>query len=88
MTAWRFLHEQMLYPYHLLRVLGLKPEDCPTRQTSCRLSVQQCAGSPFLLSVLFSDETGSVETGIINFYNHHQWGETNSHSVLQSRHQH
>ena len=34
-TVWRILQEDRLYPYHLQRVQGLKPEDLPHRVRFC-----------------------------------------------------
>jgi hypothetical protein len=76
MTVLRILNGQLLYPYHLQWVQGLKPVDW---------FVQQCSEPNFLLSVLFSDKTDFDRDGIINFHNHHQWVEDNPHGVLQIR---
>jgi hypothetical protein len=84
MTIWRALHEQVLYPYHLQKALGLTPADIPARKTLRQWFVQQCAKPLLLLSVSFSDEAGFGRDGIINLHNHHQWTEDNPYDVLQS----
>lgn len=51
-----------------------------------QLAVQQLAESPFLATVLFQNESG-FGTDDINFQNHHQRADDNTHGVLQPREQ-
>jgi hypothetical protein len=48
-TVWRILHEDRLYPYHLHRVQGLKPEDLSRRVTFCQWCLEQCVRNPQFL---------------------------------------
>jgi hypothetical protein len=82
MKIWRLLHEQLMYPYNLQKVQGLKPADCPARETLYLWFVMQCVEPPFILSVLFSDGAGFGRNDIRNFQIHHQWIWDNPHGLL------
>lgn len=86
-TAWRVLHEQLLYPYHIQRVQGLSPADYPPRDNFCRWFVGQTANPLFVSSVLFTDEATFGRDGITNFHNVHVWADRNPNAVCQARHQ-
>jgi len=87
-TVWRILHEDRLYPYHLQRVQGLKPEDLPRRVRFCQCCLGQCVRHPkFLWKLLFTDEAMFTRDGIFNFRNVHIWGHGNPHTIREARHQ-
>jgi hypothetical protein len=87
-TASRILHQDRLYPYHLQRVQGLKPEDLPGRVRFCQLCLEQCTRHPqFLWKLMFTDEAMFTRNGIFNFHNVHIWVHANSHAIREARHQ-
>lgn len=86
-TAWRVLHEQLLYPYHMQRVQGLSPADFPPRENFCRWFLAQIANPLFVSSVLFTDEATFGRDGITNFHNDHVWADRNPRAAFQARHQ-
>lgn len=86
-TAWRVLHEQSLYPYHLQRVQGLSPADYPPRANFCRWFIAQTANPRFVSSVLFTDEATFGRDGITNLHNMHVWSDENPHGTLEVKHQ-
>lgn len=87
MTAWRTIHDQLLYPYHLQRVQGLSPADYPQRETFCRWFIHQSANPLFIRTVLFTDEATFGRDGITNLHNQHVWADENPHATFHARHQ-
>ena len=67
-SVQRILHHQLLYPYHIQRVEGLKNTDILPRMIFCQKIKQQSAlDRQFLSNVLFTDETGLRGTGFVIF---------------------
>jgi hypothetical protein len=55
----------------------------------CQWLLQQHAIDPdFSSLMLFTDEAGFTQDGIINFRNSHVWDDENPQATFQSRHQH
>ena len=87
-TVWRILHKDWLYPYHLQRVQGLKPEDLPRLVKFCQWCLKQCVQHPqFLWKLLFTDEAMFTWDGIFNFHNVHIWAHVSPHAIQEARHQ-
>ena len=87
-TVWRTLHKAQLYPYHLQRVQGLKPEDLPHRVRFCEWCLEQCVWHPqFLWKLLFTNEAMFTRDGIFNFHNLHIWAHANPHVIRETRYQ-
>jgi len=83
-TVWRILYEHRLYPYHLQRVQGLKPEDLPRRVRFCQWCLEQCFRHPqFLWKLLFTDEAKFTRDGIFNLHNVHIWTHANPHAIRE-----
>jgi hypothetical protein len=81
--AWRTLHDDSLYPFHLVCVQNLQPgnsamhvEFCHWLHTNCQL----------LSLILFTDEA-FTRNGINNTCNLHRWSHNNSHSTVQTNFQ-
>ena len=86
-TVWRLLHEDRLYPYHLQRVQGLKPEDLPRRVTFCHWCLEQCVQHPqFLWKLLFTNEAMFTRDGNFNIHNVHIWAHANPQTNREARH--
>lgn len=87
--VWAILHEQLLYPYHVQRVQALRPQDPPARLHFCQWLLQRCGDDPhFISTILFTDEAGFHQDGIVNFHNNHVWAGENPHAVVEGRRQH
>jgi len=85
-TVWRILHVDGLYPYHLQRVQGLKPEDLPRLVRFCQRCLEQCVRHPqFLWKLLYTDEVMFTRDGIFNFHNVHIWSQANPHAIREAR---
>ena len=74
MTAWRVLHAQLLYPYHLRHVHVLTPVDYPPRENSSWCLVHQTV-KPFLFHQcssqtrwLLVEMASEISTPTINGY--------------------
>ena len=86
--VWRILHHQLLYPYHIQRVQGLKNTDILPKLTLCQQIQQQSAlDGQFINYVLFTGEAGFTRHGIFNFHDSHVWAAVNPNEVKQARHQ-
>ena len=87
-SAWRILHHQLLYPYHIQRVQDLQNRDFLPRLAFCQQIRQQSAlDLQFLNNILFTDEVGFTRGGIFNFHNCHVWAAVNPNEVKQACHQ-
>ena len=84
---WQILLHQLMYPYHMQRVQGLKNTDFLPRLTFCQQIQQRALNLPFLNNILFTDEAGFTRDGICNFHNCHVWVAANPNEVKQARHQ-
>lgn len=69
MTVLRILHEQLLYPYHLVCVHCLTPADQPPQENYCQWFVQETVTPLFVSPVLFVDEATFGKGGITDFHN-------------------
>ena len=87
-NVWRILHHQLLYPYLIQRVQGLKNTYFLPRWSFCQQIQQYTALDRQLLNnVLFTDEAGFTRDGIFNFHNCNMWAAINPNEVKQARHQ-
>ena len=87
-NVWRILHHQLLYPYLIQRVQGLKNTYFLPRWSFCQQIQQYTALDRQLLNnVLFTDEAGFTRDGIFNLHNCNVWAAVNPNEVKQSRHQ-
>ena len=64
-TVWKILHD-LLYPYHIQRILALLPADYPSRVIFDQWYLQQCSFPNFEVSLLFTDEANFSHDAIIN----------------------
>lgn len=87
-TINTILHQQLLYPYHILRVQALTPNDFNGRLVFCQWLLRQCAADQdFLSKIIFTDEACFTRDGIFNYHNFHEWSDENPHAKAETRHQ-
>ena len=87
-TICSILHQQLLYPYHILRVQALTPNDYNPRQVFSQWLLQKRTDDrDFLCKIIFTDEAFFTRDGIFNFHNYHEWSDENPHAKFESRHQ-
>ena len=87
MTAWRILHEQLLYPYHPQRVQGITPADCAPRRAYCNWLLERAEDPTFISKILFTDEATFGRTTLTNIHNEHIWADENPHARTVRSHQ-
>ncbi|RZC27676.1 hypothetical protein BDFB_015033 [Asbolus verrucosus] len=82
-TIWSTLHE-LLYPYHIQRVQGLRPTDFAPWRAFCKKFCGRCRNYPaFAGRILVTDESCFTRLGIVNFHNVHMWTDANPHAYRQ-----
>jgi hypothetical protein len=85
--AWRILHEQSLYPYHLQRLLALAPPAHRARMVFCQWLLAKCViNTLFVDNILFTGEAEFTGDGTVNFHSTHDWAHGNHHTTVASRH--
>lgn len=88
-TVWNVLKQNLLYPYHILRVQALLPVDYPQRVQYCLWLSLMIGNNPdFSSKILFTDEANFSRECITNFHNNHIWSDENPNAIVESRFQH
>jgi hypothetical protein len=70
--AWRILHEQSLYPYHIQRVQAFTPPENRAREVFCQWLLTKCVvNTQFVANILYTGQVGITRDAIVNFYSTH-----------------
>lgn len=85
----RVIREQLLHPYHKIRVQDLLLQDPERRLHFCRfIEHKRARNLNFCKKILFTDEACFTRRGITNFHNEHVYAEENPHAIKINHFQH
>ena len=74
------------HPYHVQKVQGCEPVDCPRCVIYSKLLLAQCRERPnFLKCILFTDESGFKRNAVFNSDNTHFFSDETPHARQQVR---